>query len=61
MDPKTAKAGAWSNGLNGADWSGAIYGATLTASAFRTSIPTMGGFVVAFRLIFLALSTVEKW
>ncbi len=44
--------GAWSSGLNGA---------TLTASAFRTSMPAMGGFVVAFGLVFFALSTVIAW
>jgi len=61
MDPKTAKAGAWSSGLNGADWSAAIYGATLTANAFRTPMPSMGGFFVAFGLIFFALSTTIAW
>ena len=44
--------GAWSSGLNGA---------TLTASAFRTSMPLRGDFVVGFGLVFFALSTIISW
>ena len=44
--------GAWSSGLNGA---------TLTARAFRDSMPMGGDFVVGFGLVFFALSTTISW
>jgi AGCS family alanine or glycine:cation symporter len=44
--------GVWSSGLNGA---------TLTARAFKVSMPLRGDFVVGFGLIFFALSTIISW
>ncbi|MFQ5952085.1 MAG: alanine/glycine:cation symporter family protein [Candidatus Omnitrophota bacterium] len=44
--------GVWSSGLNGA---------TLTASAFKVSMPVRGDFVVGFGLVFFALSTTIAW
>jgi AGCS family alanine or glycine:cation symporter len=44
--------GAWLKGLNGA---------TLTAYAFKTSMPLRGDFVVGFGLVFFALSTTISW
>ena len=44
--------GVWTSGLNGA---------TLTAKAFDTSLPGRGDIIVAFGLIFFALSTIIAW
>ncbi len=44
--------GAWSSGLNGA---------SLTARAFKISMPFGGDFLVGFGLIFFALSTTIAW
>ena len=44
--------GLWSSGLNGA---------TLTATAFNSSLPGKGIFIVSFGLVFFALSTTIAW
>lgn len=42
-------------------WSSGLTGATLTANAFKTSIPVMGEIIVGFGLVFFALSTTIAW
>ncbi|MCQ9207584.1 MAG: sodium:alanine symporter family protein [Omnitrophica bacterium] len=42
-------------------WSSGLTGATLTANAFRSSMPFLGDFIVTFGLIFFALSTIIAW
>ena len=42
-------------------WSSGLTGATLTANAFKTSMPIMGEIIVGFGLVFFALSTTIAW